>query len=203
MWILKQRLKRAGYAVSMFGYAVTLETLDAIGERFLKRIERELEGSGEATYAIVGHSLGNIITRHVTSRLPAGFERFVMLAPPNQPASMARALKDNWLFRAATRDAGQRLSDDDFYASLAVPEVPSLIIAGTRGPRFTWLPFRGKVNDSIVGLEETRLGEIPVREVHAAHTFLMNRRDVFQWVHGFLEPQAAEPAPDIPAPRTP
>lgn len=203
MWILKLRLQRAGYRVSMFGYVVTLETIEAIGERFLKRIADELASSGETTYAVVGHSLGNIITRFVGPRLPQGFERFVMLAPPNQPASMARALKDNWLFRAATRDAGQKLSDDDFYATLPVLDVPSLIIAGTRGPRFAWLPFRGKVNDSIVGLEETRLGDIPIQEVHAAHSFLMNRGDVFRWVRSFISdvaPADVEDGAEIPSP---
>ncbi len=186
MWILKHRLQRAGYRVSLFGYLVTSNTLDTICERFLDHVAQQLGRGGRSSYAVVGHSLGNIITRYSSPRLPAGFERFVMLAPPNRPPAMARALRDNWLFKAATRDAGQRLSDDQFYAALPVPEVPSLIIAGTRGPRFRWLPFRGKTNDTIVGLEETFLEGIPVQRVHAAHSFLMNRRDVFRWVDAFL-----------------
>lgn len=193
MWILKKRLQRAGYSVSLFGYIVTLDTLETIGERFLAHVAQQLESTGIRSYAVVGHSLGNIITRHVSPRLPAGFERFVMLAPPNRPAAMARALKDNWLFKAATRDAGQRLSDDEFYAALPVPDVPSLIIAGTRGPKFRWLPFQGKTNDTIVGLEETFLEGVPVQRVHAAHSFLMNRQDVFRWVDAFLS--GREPVP--------
>lgn len=192
MWILEQRLLRAGYTVSLFGYVVTLATLDTIRDRFLEYVEQEMASSEETSYAVVGHSLGNIITRHASPRLPPGFERFVMLAPPNRPPAIARALKDNWLFRAATRDAGQRLSDDEFYDALPVPDVPSLIIAGTKGPRFAWLPFKGKTNDSIVGLEETFLDDIPVQRVHAAHTFLMNRRDVFQWVDAFLSQRDAD-----------
>lgn len=194
MWLLKQRLTAAGHSVSLFGYAVTFETLEAIGERFVEHIGKELGDRGIERYAVVGHSLGNIITRYSTPRLPSGFERFVMLAPPNQGAVMARALKDNWLFRAATQDAGQKLTDAEFFASLPTPDVPSKIIAGTRGPRVDWLPFRGAVNDSIVSLEETRLGDIPVEEVHAAHSFLMNRRDVFERVQAFLQGDDDEPA---------
>ena len=197
MWLLAKRLEKIGHSVSLFGYAVTFEALENIGERFLEHIEKQLADRGRDRYAVVGHSLGNIITRQVLPHLPEGFERFVMLAPPNQGATLARLLKDNPLFRAATQDAGRKLSDAEFFEALPVPDVPSMIIAGTRGPRASWFPFRGAVNDCIVGLEETRLGEIPVEEVPAAHSFLMNRLDVFERVQSFLdatEDEALRPA---------
>lgn len=205
MWLLAKRLEKSGHSVSLFGYAVTFEALEDIGERFLEHIETQLTDREQERYAVVGHSLGNIITRQVLPRLPDGFERFVMLAPPNQGATLARLLKDNPLFRAATQDAGRKLADAEFFDALPVPDVPSMIIAGTRGPQVSWLPFGSAVNDCIVSLDETRLGEIPVEEVPAAHSFLMNRLDVFERVQAFLDATRdddGQPASGAPHPPT-
>lgn len=198
MWILAQRLARAGHDTTLFGYAVTVESLPAIAQRFVERVRATMAEEGDASspapYAVIGHSLGNIITRYAVAELPDGLCRFAMLAPPNQPPIMARTLRDNRLFQWLARDAGQRLTDPDFYAELPVPTVPSLIIAGTRGPRWRRLPFDGRPNDSVVSVDETRLGDIPLVKVHGAHTFLMNRRDVFDLVRAFLA--APSPARD-------
>lgn len=196
MAILKGRLEKAGHQVTLFGYLVTTESLTAIGERFITTVreslaqDRETPDAPAGGWAVVGHSLGNIVARWASDRLPGGFERFVMLAPPNQPPAIARALERNWLFRLLTRDAGAKLADPSFYDELPIPEVPMLIVAGTWGPRRRWLPMGERPNDCLVAVEETRLGDTPVVEVHAAHTFLMNRRDVFEIIDRFLaEPE--------------
>lgn len=205
LWYLKWKLKRLGHRSSLFGYLVTTTSLEDIANRFTDHVRRvvaaDREASGhEEPYAVIGHSLGNIITRKASSRLPEGLSRFVMLAPPNQSPAMARALKDNPIFRAATRDAGQKLADPSFYQDLPVPEVPCLIIAGTKGPRVPWLPFEGKPNDSVVGLEETRLAGIPVIEVPAIHTYIMNRGDVFEVLQNFLaQGHGGSPLPEAPS----
>ncbi len=203
MWILARRLKRAGYRPSLFGYAVTLADLEAIKGRLVGRVRKVLAADvgpagGRQTaddpasleaasrYAIVGHSLGNLVARLASPELPAGFCRFAMLAPPNRPPVMAHALKKNGLFRAVTRDAGRRLADAGFFASLPMPEVPSLIIAGNAGPRVSWLPFAGRPNDAILGVDETRIEGVPIIEVPGIHTFLMNRADVFAAISEFF-----------------
>lgn len=206
MWVLKFRLERAGYRTSLFGYLVTVSDLDRIAERFAERVRREMaaevaaghgsaaaEDDGAPSYAVVGHSLGNIITRLASPELPPGFRRFVMLAPPNRSPVIARTLGNNELFRAATRDAGEKLIDERFYSELPELAVPSIIIAGTRGPRARWLPFGGEPNDSILRVDETRLEGVPAIDVHGVHSFLMNRRDVFAAVRRFLE-SGEEPA---------
>lgn len=192
MWYLKWKLQRLGHRPSLFGYLVTTTSLQEIADRFAEHVCKVVAADREKStqpepYAVIGHSLGNIITRKASSRLPEGLSRFVMLAPPNRSPAMARFLKNNPVFRAATRDAGQKLADPTFYQDLPVPEVPSLIIAGTRGPRAPWLPFQGQPNDSVVGLEETRLAGIPVLEVPAIHTYIMNRGDVFEALRTFLD----------------
>lgn len=181
---LAVRLRLAGYVPHLFGYSVTLETLDGIAARFKDHIDDEV--SGGEPYAVVGHSLGNIITRLALPDLPPGFERFVMLAPPNSSPAMARELQDHPLYQLVTRDAGQKLCDEEFYADLPVPQMPTLILAGTRGVDAGWHPLGGKANDAVVALDETRLGDIAVVEIPGVHSFLMNRSDVFERTRDFL-----------------
>ena len=189
MWLLGQRLGAAGHPAKLFGYWVTQNSLEEIASRFASEIRSTMaaeEGLG-APYAVIGHSLGNIITRLALPLLPPGFSRFIMLAPPNHSPAIARFLKDNPVFRFAAGDTGQSLATDEFYENLPVPEVPSLIIAGTRGP--TWSQFSPweESNDIVVRVDEARLEGIPLLEVPAAHTFIMNRNDVTQTCLDFLE----------------
>jgi pimeloyl-ACP methyl ester carboxylesterase len=183
--LLRRRLRAAGHDVVGFHYMVTRETLDQIATRFADHVRKH---AGDEAFAIVGHSLGNIVTR-MCLPMP-GLCRFVMLAPPNQPPVMARALRDNGLFRpvfrALTRDAGHKLHDEDFYARLPVPDVPSIVVAGTHGPPQPWLPFRGAPSDGIVAVDETRLPGVPHVEVRALHTFIMNDARVGRLVLSFL-----------------
>lgn len=190
MLLLRRRLSKAGHRPHLFGYTVTLQSFDAIVHRFLDRVRRVLDKDRaeghEGSYAVISHSLGGIITRAASPQLPPGFSRFVMLAPPNQPPAMVRALESNSLFRLLTRDAGHKLHEQAFYETLPVPDVPTLIVAGNSGPQNPWLPFDGKPNDGIVSVEETYLEGVPRVEVPALHTFMMNRRDVFDYAQGFL-----------------
>jgi pimeloyl-ACP methyl ester carboxylesterase len=190
MMILAARLKRAGYPVRLFGYSVTVESLDEIVDRFVERVRTEV-GEGEE-YAVVGHSLGNVITRLAGPRLPPGFARFAMLAPPNRFARSAWVMRKNPIFKAITRDTGQRLGDQVFYEALPRPDVPSLIIAGNAGPRARWLPLGAEPNDGILTVEESQLDGVPMVQVPALHTWLMNRRDVFRAVRDFLAAGAVE-----------
>jgi hypothetical protein len=178
MALLARRLKKAGHDVDSFGYFVTKDALEVIAHKFKGHI------GDAAGYAVIGHSLGNVITR-LALPLP-GCARIIMLAPPNSPPVMARALQGNPVFKALTRDAGQKLLDESFYARLPVPDVPTLVVAGTAGPKAPWLPFRGEPSDGVVRVEETRLPGVPHVEVPAIHTFIMNDADVARLALEFL-----------------
>ncbi len=178
MGLLARRLRAAGHEVSAFGYFVTRDPVDVIAHK-LKLFIGDAEG-----YALIGHSLGNVIAR-LALPLP-GLARMIMLAPPNQPPVMARALEGNPLFKVLTRDAGKKLLDEQFYARLPVPDVPTLVIAGNRGPRAAWLPFKGEPSDGVVRVEETRLPGVPHVEVPAIHTFIMNDAEVARLALDFL-----------------
>lgn len=193
MIVLSHRLKAAGHRPSLFGYHVTVTPLHVISRRLTRHVGKVMEkdatraGAPQPPYAIVGHSLGNVIARLAVPDLPPGLHRFVMLAPPNRPPAVARALQANPVFRLLTGDAGRRLVDPGFFRDLPVPGVPTLVIAGTRGPSARWLPFRGETNDGILTVRETRLEGTEHVEVRGVHTFLMNRRDVTRAIRGFLE----------------
>jgi pimeloyl-ACP methyl ester carboxylesterase len=188
--LLRWRLRAAGHTTHSFGYLVSRTTLPAIVDRFVDHVARH---AVDERFAVVGHSLGNVITRVALPRLPR-LARFVMLAPPNQPPTLARLLAGNPLFRWLTTDAGQRLADvDGFYATLPVPTMPTLVIAGTSGPRHAKSPWRGAANDGVVAVDETRLPAAPLLrhvEVDALHTFLMNRADVARLALDFLADDA-------------
>ncbi|MCB1055577.1 MAG: alpha/beta hydrolase, partial [Acidobacteria bacterium] len=136
MAILAWRLERASHKAHLFGYQVVTEDLEGIAGRLVERVTRVLaedararqEAGGEESddpepYAIIGHSLGNVITRLASPQLPAGWSRFILLAPPNRPSTLAKGLRHNRLFRLLTGDAGRRLADPAFFDRLPVPDV--------------------------------------------------------------------------------
>jgi len=194
MAVLGRRLVRYGHRPSLFGYSVSRSPLERIASRFAQHVERgltEAGGADRAGYAVVGHSLGNVITRLASDALPPGFERFVMLAPPNRPPALARLLRDNPVYRALTRDAGQRLADPAFFSELSTPKVPTLVLAGSSAP--PWLPHRGRPSDGIVAIAETALDGAEHEVLPASHTFIMNDPSVARRVVEFLD--AERPGP--------
>ena len=58
---------------------------------------------------------------------------------------------------------------------LPVPSIPLTVIAGTGGPTLRWGPLAGEVNDGLVAVSETRMGEHEEHiELPVWHTFMMN-----------------------------
>lgn len=191
--LLAWRLERAGMRTARFGYNVRAQPLAHITERFVQFVRER----ASAPYAIVGHSLGNVIARAAWPELPHGLSHLVMLAPPNQPSKLATYFGAHrvlgGVFRALTRDAGARVADPEFYASLPIPTVPTTVFAGTVGPRAAWLPHGGAITDGVVALDETHLPGADHREVAAIHTLIMNDAEVTRAIVELLS--APAPAP--------
>src|SRR5258706_7662390 len=147
--ILGARLRTAGFRTSSFGYVAFAERIESIAARLSSHISSR---SANTPYALVTHSLGGVIARAASPALPAGLTRLVMLAPPNSVPAMARALGDSRFFRAFAGHAGRCLQDEAFYARLPIPDVPTLVIAGTSGPKTRVLPFGAGAHDGVVAV---------------------------------------------------
>ncbi len=180
MALLGWRLSRKGYDIHYFGYFPFMETFDEIVARFTQMVR---ETAGEQPYAIVSHSLGSLVSRATLPRLsdhpPC---HVVMLAPPNQPPKMAKLAQKVPLYRWYARDCGDKLADDDFYESLPVPDVPTTIIAGSRGLPEALSPFDDQLNDGILAVEETELADHEVIVDEATHPFIMNSKQVVRLI---------------------
>ncbi len=182
MLILKKRFRKAGYSVENFPYSQTKEPLDDISKRLTEFIGARVK---TPRYHLLGHSLGNVIIRRAFAHgYPEGLGRIVMLAPPNSPSRYARKLKRNLIYKWLTGDSGQKLSDEQFYRSLPLPNVEFGVIAGDKGQDVGFeVP-----NDGLVAVEVTKLaGMKDFVVVHRTHTFIMNSKEVFLLCRRFLE----------------
>jgi hypothetical protein len=174
---LGRRLQDLGHTIQYFRYATYRETFAEISGRLAGMIRTTAAGQ---PYVLVSHSLGGLLARAAMPMLSDMLPRhLIMLAPPNRPPLLAAWLQKNTLYRLATGDCGQRLSDMAFYQALPLPAVPTTIIAGTSGPRGRFSPFGAELNDGVISVAETRLGGSGERVlVPALHTFIMNSPEV-------------------------
>ncbi len=182
MVVLGKRFRSAGYQTLNFPYNQTIDSLDEISDQLIEFIAKKAKTTD---YHLIGHSLGNVIIRNAfRKKFPDGLGKIVMLAPPNQPAHLAKLFKKNPLYRMFTGDSGQKLSQDEFYRSLPVPKVPFGVIAGDKGQSLTF----SEPNDAVVTVESTKLdGMTDWILLPHGHTFIMNGKDTFEQCRHFLE----------------
>jgi len=183
LWLLDLRLRQAGYVTHNFPYAPHSRSLDDLSKLLHDFVKKNVDTK---SYHLVGHSLGNIIIRNGFNHdgYPPGLGRIVMLAPPNQPAALAQALKDNPLYKLFAGDSGQKLSSKAFYKKLAIPTVEFGVIAGDRGQSLTF----SEPNDGIITVASTKLkGMKDWIVLHHSHTFIMNSRDTVTLCINFLK----------------
>lgn len=179
MVVLASRLARAGMRSSLFGYLPALESYGAIVARLSRRISNL---AARGPYITVGHSLGGLLLRSALDEVGMDLPqptRLFMLATPSRSPKLARWIKRNFFYRLYTGDSGQLLADHVRMAAIPKPPTSYTIIAGVGGSRADWSPFRGNLNDWIIGLDEATVadGEDLVT-VPAGHTFIMSRREV-------------------------
>ncbi|MBT3638063.1 MAG: hypothetical protein HN531_14085 [Opitutae bacterium] len=182
MVILSKRFRSAGYQTLNFPYNQTTDSLEEISGQLHEFIRKKVKTS---SYHLIGHSLGNVIIRNAFRKeYPAGLGKIVMLAPPNQPAHLAKRLKKNPVYRKFTGDSGQKLSEEEFYRDLPVPTVPFGVIAGDKGQSLTF----SEPNDAVVTVASTKLnGMADWILLHHGHTFIMNCKDTFEHCQCFIE----------------
>lgn len=130
--------------------------------------------------SFVSHSLGGLIIRRLLDyEAPwrSAVERIVMVAPPNQGASLAASLDKGSVMRAILGPSYGQIAQG-FATTLPVPDVPVAIFAGD---------VAGLPGDGLVTVDETRLeGMSEHHVVPAIHTFVMNHPAVIRRAVSFL-----------------
>lgn len=197
MGALEQSLHRAGYEnVFRMSYASTRRS---IGDQ-AAALRTLLEGLPEETeLSFVGHSMGNIVVRHMIGDLqraddPAGLlprcRAMVMLGPPNQGAAIARLLAPTGLYGIVTGPGGLQLGPQwkGFVDHLATPPFPFAIVVGDVSDRFIDNPFLKGKSDFIVKVDEALLpGAEQVTTVPAYHAVLTSDRQAMDAAVEFLK----------------
>jgi hypothetical protein len=181
---MHESLAAQGWDVAAVSYPSTRRSIDNHVIQF-ESVLNNLHGYDQVSF--VTHSLGGVIVRELLAPERAasdhdnGYwrehiqaERAVMLAPPNQGSAFAQAVENwaaySWIFG----ETGLALTPQAM-ATVHVPQIPVLIIAGARGSGGAFNPWLEGPNDGVVRVAETHLqGESEHLVVDNIHTFLMN-----------------------------
>lgn len=174
---LDHALREAGFVVARLDYPSTRLPIEEHARAVAELLERM---PVPRRLSFVGHSLGALVTRQLfagTHPWRAAAARVVMLAPPNQGASLATALHGYSLPRRILGPSFRQIAAGR-PKGLPVPDVPVAIFAGDA---------LGRAGDGVVRVSETRLdGMAEHHVVPAIHTFIMNHPRVLRGVVSFL-----------------
>ena len=170
---LAARLAAAGYPVETLDYPSRHLDLAACAAHLRPAVSAIRRRAG-APVALVGHSLGGLVARHLAAADPELAAGLVMLGTPNRGSEAAELVSRWWLGRAVFGPALRELRRDAAGA-IPIPACPMAVVAGTRA----LIPFfRRRIpepHDGLVSLESARLGAGERWcTVPAHHTWLMN-----------------------------
>ena len=187
--------KKCDCEIVCFSYASTRGKIGA----HAAALREFLESLPETwTLSFVGHSMGNIVIRHLIadlqddrkhSELLSRCQRMVMLGPPNQGAAIARQLSSLGMFEWIAGEGAMELGPDwdEFSKSLATPPFPFSIVAGEVKNKAIQNPLLEHASDFVVEVDEARLeGSESFVVVPALHSFLMKDAQVQEFVVDFL-----------------
>ncbi len=174
---LDQALQGAGFTTARLDYPSTRKSIQDHAATLAELLD-QVPTPTKLSFA--SHSLGALIVRQLLSYdapWRSVVERVVMLAPPNQGATLAGSLDKGGVMRRILGPSYVQIAEG-FAATLPVPDVPTAIFAGDAA---------GVLGDGLVRVEETRLeGSSEHHIVPAVHTFVMNHPDVIRGAVSFL-----------------
>ena len=201
MWRLAGDFEKEGFQSSRFGYIAAFQPFDSIVDRLAAR----LESLSSVPCAVIGHSLGGVMLRVAISKLESARRPrcFVMLGTPNHSPRLAQWLRESSFFRCLYGDSGQLLGTPEKMEALPPIHVPTLLIAGTRGPVGKVSLFGEERNDGIVSLEEAMIDGAQMLELPVLHSFMMNdrrvRREALSFCCGWIRADASSVDAEITA----
>ncbi|EMI16243.1 lipase [Rhodopirellula maiorica SM1] len=196
MMQLEKDLKASDDAeIIRFSYASTRCSIGDHAAALRELLERLPE---DTKISFVGHSMGNIVTRHLIGDLqrdgdPKNLlprcESMVMLGPPNQGAAIARRINAAGIFDVITGKGCRELGSEwqAFADRLATPPFPFAIVAGDVSTTPIQNPLVDGASDFVVSIEEAQLeGAEEFHTVPALHSFLMNNEQARELTIDFL-----------------
>ncbi len=182
-----------------FSYASTRASIGDHAAALRSVLESQPKSS---QFSFVGHSMGNIIVRHLigdlerdgdSSEILSRCRSMVMLGPPNQGAAIARRLAPTKLYGWITGTGGLELGPhwETFSCNLATPSFPFLIIAGDVSANTVQNPLVDGSSDFVVSVDEAKLdGAEALETFPVLHSFLMSDRAVTKRTIEFLSSHA-------------
>lgn len=188
-----------GSEIILFSYA---SSRDSIGQH-AEALREFLESlPPKQTISFVGHSMGNIVVRHLIADLMkdekgkallSRFKKMVMLGPPNQGAAIARRFASLGLLEVVAGRGAMELGPEwgTLMQNLAVPPFPFMIIAGELGEKSIQNPLLKNESDFVVEVDEAKLdGSDVFKTVPVLHSFLMQDAAVQKMVAEYVcEPE--------------
>ena len=135
MWPIAWYLNRNGFVATTFGYRSWWWSIEFHAQCLAEELDRLEQDPNVDSYAIVGHSMGGIVTRQAilgdgSSKPFPKLKRVVQLGSPNHGTSKARRLGHMLSFCKTLRQISDR--PDSFVNSLPPPsDVEFGIIAGS------------------------------------------------------------------------
>lgn len=149
---LKQ-LGSLGIEVHYFSYSPSRETLAAIQVRLEHQVQ-QLTARGPLV--LVGYSFGGVLARMVINLIPPSSRprHLILVASPLHSLALSRRVAGWWVYRWLTGECGALAASETAMAAIAMSDVPSTCVYGTR-PLWGLLNLAGsRPSDGMVSVDE-------------------------------------------------
>ena len=184
MLSLATRLRRSGFSVENFAYNTVTGSLAAATARL-----RAVVNKDERPVALVGHSLGGLVSLHAAQGLPvAKVSSVVMLGSPYQGAEAGVRLRK--LTGGPRSIVARALADWAKLDSKPTVQVPVYTLVGTRSAGLGRIVCGfTEPNDGTVTVAETNYPGATSRQMAVSHTGMLFDVEVANQVAAWLQPQ--------------
>ena len=191
LWPLERFLKSRGHRTLNLSYPSTRSTIEGLTEEIASRISAERAKRAAPRVSLVTHSLGGLLGRRLISQgLLLGAHRFVQVVPPNRGSAMARAWRDQAIYRALYgTGAGWQLgeSQDAIDEICGRPEEVEWGIVMGRTAHGLRSSLLQAPHDGVVSQSEMRITNVPTISIDMGHTPILFLPEMWHEAASFLE----------------
>ncbi|MBI9086006.1 MAG: alpha/beta fold hydrolase [Desulfobacterales bacterium] len=187
MWLLANRLEKAGFNVQRIGY----DSIDATPEEIIATVTGQIQDccvGGHRTVHFVGHSLGGLIIRaYLDSHHPENLGSVVLIGTPNQGTPIVDRFHDRWWMKLVGPTAlALNQKGNSFPKTLGDPYYPVGVIAGKIESCLAETLHGGK-SDGLVPVASTRVNNMTdFMVVETGHSAMRYDSEVARQAIAFL-----------------